>query len=241
MTQVAPSRYSAQLTAELDDWLNGDNSALDHNDHHLTTSATRARTHCRPATTETTSAISHPGRPTHHREDRTNMALQRATKTSGGFLDLKELAVDGPILCVFRVVDFQEPEKATGFDGINLPVIADVLICSGPRTGEVHLGERFIGAITSTLRGVRNPKANKGEQPQPPTTHVGAEIVARVKVLNAGKSNAGAVGDEPSDAEFAAVEQIYQGGAAWNSATGDATGQQPVGAGAGGGSSKRPW
>lgn len=234
----AASRYSPDVAAELDDWLDGDTSALDRNDH-LTASASRARAAHRATRIQTTPAISHPGRTTHHREDTQNMALQRATKTSGGFLDLKELAADGPILCVFRVVEFQEPEKATGFDGINLPVIADVLVCSGSRTGEVHLGERFIGAITSTLRGVRNPKSNKGEQPQPPTTHVGAEIVARVKVLNPGKANAGAVGDEPSDTEFGAVEQVYQGGAAWNSASAD-TAQQPVGAGAGGGS-KRPW
>lgn len=167
--------------------------------------------------------------------------LQRAIKTGGSFLDLKELAADGPVLCVFRVREFQAPEKATGFDGINLPVIADVLICDGPNTGQVHLGERFIGAITSTLRGVRNPRTAKGEQPQPPTTQVGAEIVARVKVLNAGKANAGAVGDEPSDAEFAAVEQVYAGGAAWNVEPQNtaAAAQQSVGAGAG--TSGRPW
>src|SRR5882757_1884159 len=111
------------------------------------------------------------------------MALQRAIKTGGGFLDLKEIAADGPVLAVFRVQEFHAAEKATGFDGINLPVTADVLICSGPGTGEVHLAEKFIGAITSVLRGVRNPRANKGEQPQPPTTKVGDEIVARIKVL----------------------------------------------------------
>jgi len=160
------------------------------------------------------------------------MALQKAIKTSGGFLDLKELAVDGPVLLVFRIKEFHAPEKATGFDGVNLPVIADVLICSGAATGEVHLEERFIGAITAILRGVRNPRAAKGEQPQPPVTKVGDEIVARVKVLNAGKPNAGAVGDEPSDAEMAAVELVYRDGAAWN-----APEQAPVSAGGG----ARPW
>jgi hypothetical protein len=167
------------------------------------------------------------------------MALQRAKRTGGGFLDLKELVADGPVLAVFRVQEFHAPEKATGFDGVNLPVIADVLICSGPRTGEVHLGERFIGAITSTLRGVRNPKTAKGEQPQPPETKVGDEIVVRIKGLNLGKSNASAVGDEPSDAEMDAVERVYDGGAAWavdTSAVASAA-PEPVAAGAG----KRPW
>lgn len=163
------------------------------------------------------------------------MALQRAIKTGGSFLDLKELAIDGPVLCVFRVKEFHAAEKATGFDGVNLPVIADVLVCSGPATGEVHLDERFIGAITSVLRGVRNPRTAKGEQPQAPTTQVGAEIVARVKVLNAGKPNAGAVGDEPSDAEFAAVEAVYQNGAAWNAVPAQRV-SEPAGAGG-----NRPW
>jgi len=171
------------------------------------------------------------------------MALQRAKRTGGAFLDLKELAADGPVLAVFHVREFHAPEKATGFDGVNLPVIADVLICSGPREGEVHLGERFIGAITSTLRGVRNPKTAQGEQPQPPTTAVNDEIVARIKVLNPGKSNAGAVGDEPSDAEMKAVERVYEaagGEAVWTTGASTATSATPEPAMAGG-TAKRPW
>ena len=168
------------------------------------------------------------------------MALQKAKRTGGGFLDLRELAADGPVLAVFRIVEFQAPEKASGFDGVNLPVVADVLICDGPRKGEVHLGERFIGAITSTLRGVRNPRTAKGEQPQPPETAVGDEIVTRIKVLHPGNANAGAVGDEPSDTEMAAVEQVYDGGGAWAAGTSAAAEREPVAAGAGGGKS-RPW
>lgn len=169
------------------------------------------------------------------------MALQRAKRTGGGFLDLKELAIDGPVLAVFHIREFHAPEKASGFDGVNLPVIADVLVCSGPRKGEVHLGERFIGAITSTLRGVRNPKAAKGEQPQPPTTAVGDEIVVRIKGLNLGKSNASAVGDEPSDAEYAEVERVYNemgGETVWIS---DAAVNTPSESVMAGGGAKRPW
>jgi hypothetical protein len=167
------------------------------------------------------------------------MTLTRGKRLGGAFLDLKELAADGPVVCVFRVREFQAPEKATGFDGVNLPVIADVLICDGPRKGEVHLGERFIGAITAPLRGVRNPK--RSEQPQPPETAVGDEIVLRVKVVNAGKANAGAVGDEPSDSEMAAAEAVHANGAGWNAApmNGNGATQQSAAAGAGGG--QRPW
>lgn len=165
------------------------------------------------------------------------MALQRATKTGGAFLDLKELAADGPVLVVFRIREFQTPEK--GDFGHLCPVVADVLVCSGPNTGQVHLGERFIGGITSTLRGVRNPKP--GEQPQPPSNTVGAEIATRIKVLNPGKANAGAVGDEPSDAEFAAIEAVYNGGAGWNAAPQNgAPAAQPEMAAAGA-APGRPW
>lgn len=163
------------------------------------------------------------------------MTLKRGKRLGGAFLDLRELADDGPVLCIFRVREFHAPEKATGFDGLNLPVTADVLVCDGPRKGEVHLGEKFIGAITAPLRGVRNPK--RDEAPRPAETAIGEEIVLRIKVLNKGKSNAGAVGDEPSDTEMAAAEAIHQGGAAWNvaPANGSAAAQEPVAAGG------RPW
>lgn len=142
------------------------------------------------------------------------MALQRAARIGGDFLDLKELANAGPVLAVFRVREFLPAEP--GDYGPNVPVIADVLVCSGPRAGEVHLGERFIGAVTGTLRGVKNPK--KGEQPAPPETAVGDEIAARITVVER-KGNAPFVGlDTPSDPEYAAIEQVHADGAAWNAA-----------------------
>lgn len=148
------------------------------------------------------------------------MPLQRAVKTGGDFLDLKELCAEsgGTVLAVFRVREFQPAENATGFVGQNVPVIADVLICSGPRVGEVHEGERFIGAITATLRGVKNPNAQKNVPVLPPVNEVGAEIATRMKVLNPGKANAGVVGDTPSDVEYAEIERIYADGAAWTAA-----------------------
>lgn len=168
------------------------------------------------------------------------MALKRAVRTGGDFLDLKQLVRDsgGECLAIFKIVEFQASEKATGFEGLNLPVIADVLICSGPRSGEVHLGERFIGAITSALRGVRNPKVAKGEVEQAPVNEVGDEIVTRLKILNPNAANAGVVGDEPSDAECDSIELIYNDGKAWEA--GEVKAEKPkVAAGAGG--KKRPW
>lgn len=139
--------------------------------------------------------------------------LKRATNTGGDFLDLKQLAAEagGTVLAVFRLREFGAAEP--GDFGPILPVTADVLICSGPRAGEVHMSERFIGAITGTLRGVKNPK--KGEPVPEPVNAAGDEIAGRVKVINEGKGNAAAVADDPSDPEYAEIERVHAGGAAW--------------------------
>ena len=135
------------------------------------------------------------------------MALEKGKRLSGAFLDLKELADAGPVVCAFRIVDF--PADEPGDFGTITPVIADVLICDGPRKGEVHPGEKFIGGITAPLRGVPNANKMKNIPVLPPETHVGQEIVLRVKVNNKGRGNAGAVGDEPSDSEMTAAVTLY--------------------------------
>lgn len=164
------------------------------------------------------------------------MAIKKAQRFGGDFLDLKELAQNQPVLVLFRIKEFKEVEAASGFDGYAFPVIADALICSGPRKGEVHQGERFIGAITSILRGVQNARKDKGQKPQPPVNEVGEEIVARIEVLNPGRNNAAAVGNVPSDADMAAVEEFYGDGVAiWGSVPEQRTEAQPAAAGG------RPW
>lgn len=167
------------------------------------------------------------------------MAIKKAVRLGGDFLDLKELAAGEPVLVLFRIKEFREVEKASGFDGYTFPVVADALICSGPRKGEVYQGERFIGAITSILRGVKNARKDKGESPLPPVNEVGDEIVARVEVLNPGRNNAAAVGNVPSDADMAAVEEFYGDGVAvWNAAVPEQRSAEPAAAANGNG---RPW
>lgn len=151
------------------------------------------------------------------------MALKKAIKTGGDFLDLKDLARSGPVLAVFRLREWQPAEP--GEFGPKLPVIADVLICSGPRAGEVCTSERFFGAITTALRGVKNPK--KGEPIPAPTNDLGDDIAVRVKLINEGKGNESAVGDEPSDAEIETIEMHYRDGAGFESVA-----RELVGAGA---------
>lgn len=163
--------------------------------------------------------------------------FKKAERFGGSFLDLKQVAIDGPQLVLFRVQQFHDVEKSAGFEGWTLPVTADAMICSGPRKGEVHLAERFIGAITSVLRGVKNPRKDKGEAPQDPTNDVGDLILARVEVINPGKNNAAAVGNVPSDADVEAVESFYDT-ALWSAVPEQRT---EVKAAATAGASKRPW
>jgi hypothetical protein len=170
------------------------------------------------------------------------MALRKPIPTGGDYLDLRALTDDGPVLVIVRIREFHEPEK--GEFGYLLPVVADVAIVDGPRKDEVHPAEKFIGAITSALRGVRNPNAAKGERPQPPETAVGDEFGLRLSQKNAGKPNAYAVGDVPSATEDAAIEKFYAdhgGDALWNVEQGEAPAKEAATARAGSGGGKRPW
>jgi hypothetical protein len=143
------------------------------------------------------------------------MTLAKPVVTGGDFLDLKELAADGPVLAVFRIREFEDKEMGD-FGAYKVPVIADVLICSGPRKGEVCKSERFFGAPTNALRGVRNPK--KGEEPEPPTTKIGDEIAGRVSIVSKKGSNPFVGLDTPSDVEFAAIAEVHANGAGWSAA-----------------------
>jgi hypothetical protein len=146
------------------------------------------------------------------------MTLQRAARTGGGdFLDLKELCRSGDVVAIFRIVRHDPPED--GQWGVRCPTVADILICTGPRTGEVARGERIMGALTSSLRGVANPRPDKGVGYVPPTTAPGSEIVVRLKLINAGRGNETVVGDVPSDAEMLSADSAYNGGAGWTPTT----------------------
>lgn len=169
------------------------------------------------------------------------MAPKKGKRLNGGFLDLKELAADGPVLCIFHIREFCEDEP--GDFGRLVPVVADVFVADGPRAGEVHPGERFIGGITAPLRGVPNPNKQKNIGVLPPENEIGDEIVLRVKVNNPGKGNAGAVGDEPSDTEFKAAIAAYEkagGEAIWSAVPAQRNGQEPAAAASTGGG-QRPW
>lgn len=168
--------------------------------------------------------------------------ITKAKRVAGGFFSLKDLAENGPVLVLFRIVDFLAPEAAQGFDGTNVPVVADAIVASGPRKGEVHLSEKFMGSITAQLRGVPNPRASKGIGVLAPETRPGQYVLARVKVLNPGKSNAAAAGDEPSDVELAAVSEWFREDM-WNVPTAQlaGVGASSTPAAAAAAASDKPW
>lgn len=142
------------------------------------------------------------------------MALKMATRTGGDYLNLTNLAKDGgPFLAVFRIVEFH-PAAPGDYGYPIVPVIADVLICSGPAKGEVHLAERIFGAPTSTLRGVKNPTKDHPEA-LPPVNEVGDEIVVRVEYVERKGSQPFAGLNVPSDVEFEAVAKVHADGKGW--------------------------
>ena len=76
------------------------------------------------------------------------MSLENA---SGGFTDLDELARDSTLV-VTRIKKIH-PEEVSSEGYKSLPVTADLLICSGQRSGEVVRGMKIRkGGITNTLR-----------------------------------------------------------------------------------------
>lgn len=129
------------------------------------------------------------------------MALKRGQRTGGGFVDLKELAKDGPVVVVFGIREFHPAEP--GKFGPILPVTADLLVIDGDHGGKVILGQRYQGAISSILRGVSNPK--KGEPIPEPTEEIGNDVAVVLRVINEGQPNAAAVGDEPTESTMNAI------------------------------------
>jgi hypothetical protein len=137
------------------------------------------------------------------------MAPKSGTKVAGGgYLDFAELTEDGPIVCVFHLVEFCDPEP--GDYGLKVPVIADVLICDGDRAGEVCPGENIFGAPTGPLRGVKNPK--KGDKIRDildPVNELGDEITFRVDYIEK-KGGQGFVAlDPPSRSDTKTADEAY--------------------------------
>jgi hypothetical protein len=174
------------------------------------------------------------------------MALTRGTKVGGDYFDLGEYAqANGRSLMVFRLVEFEPPEPGD-FGAYKVPVIADVLVCSGAETGAVYRAERLFGAPSGPLRGVKNPKKNEHPPFPAPVHPIGAELVFAVEYVERKGSQPFVALNEPSVAEMDAVAAFYRDGAAWNATPAQpaagATEPQPEMAGAGAPAANgRPW
>lgn len=161
------------------------------------------------------------------------MAIKSAARTGGEFLDLRELAADGPVLALFRIVQFL-PAEPDNYRRNTYPVVADVLICDGPRVGEVHLAEEIKFAAANALRGVT---AKASDQNVPPANEVGDEIACRVVIVDKPGAQPFVGIDPVSSTEMSAIAAIHADGAGW-------AGKAPAMAGAGAPAAvgaSRPW
>lgn len=126
----------------------------------------------------------------------------------GGYLDFAELTEDGPIVCIFHLREFHDPEP--GDYGLKVPVDADVLICDGDRAGEVVLGENFFGAPTGPLRGVKNPKkGDKIRDVADPVNGIGDELTFTVKYVERQGTQSFVALDPPSRADSKMANELY--------------------------------
>lgn len=163
------------------------------------------------------------------------MALKAPTPVANGdYLDLRAGTESGPLLVVFRIVEFL-PGEPDDYGSTTYPVKADALVCSGPDKGTVYRGGVYKYAITNTLRG-----ANR-DTPQP-VNEVGDELAVRCeRAQKKGVPSNTVFGNVPSDAEMAAIAAVYDemgGEKLWAEAAGPHAEPEPAAKSAG---RRAPW
>lgn len=149
------------------------------------------------------------------------MGLTNATG-GGNWIDLDPLARE-KTLVVFRVRELlaDRPSK-TIRNRINKPVLADLLICTGPQAGEVHRDQDLIGGgVVGTLR----------------RAGAGADVAARLEVISSdGNPYVGAQTCTPEELEI--ISKVYDDGRGFERATrlqnSTPAAQETASAGAGG-------
>lgn len=164
-------------------------------------------------------------------------SFKSATSAGGDYLNYRELAADGPVLALFRIISFL-PGEPTNYPGaFTYPVVADVLICDGPRAGEVNLAETIKYAPSNVLRGVSAKASAAGEQP---TNAPGEQIAARVVIVKKqGGPVDGFIGLDPVSAtEREQVAKVWDDGNGWAGKPLAAAGATTAGEASG---TSRPW
>ena len=143
------------------------------------------------------------------------MAVKEAARVSsgGGYIDLRELAgetksksPDDGTLAIFRIVEFEDPEK-TDY-GWDMPVVADVAVidCAhdDEQSGKVWRSQRIRFSPVWVLRGHARPDAKVKLRDLPePVNEVGDEIITRIQ--RKGQGEGFPVLQVPSKADKAAA------------------------------------
>jgi len=140
------------------------------------------------------------------------MSLENA---SGGFTDLDELARDNTLVVV-RIKEIHGEEVSPeGYK--SYPVTGDLLLCSGPRSGEVIRGMKIKkGGVTNTLR----------------RSSVGKDVAGAIVVKKIEKrKDPFAAMDPCNETQLDTVKQVYRGGAGFddNSGLSNAAAAAPAG------------
>lgn len=122
------------------------------------------------------------------------MPLDNAT--GGSYTDLDELAKDNTLV-VFRVKALLPDRPAKGSTRMNKPVLADMLICTGPRKGEVTRDDDIIGG------GITGPLRRAGE---------GKDVAARLEVITHATGNKYVGAQTCTPEELAEIGVVYDDG-----------------------------
>lgn len=123
---------------------------------------------------------------------------------SGGFTDLDELARTNTLIVV-RIKEIL-PEETSREGYKSKPVIGDLLICSGERSGEVVRGMNIRkGGVTATLR----------------RSSVGKDVAGVMVVSTSDKREKPFAAMNPCDStQLDQVKQVYRGGAGFDDNSG---------------------
>lgn len=145
------------------------------------------------------------------------MAIKSAQSVGGEFVDFRGLAANGPVLGLFRIRQYL-PAEPDNYRRNTYPVIADIMICDGPRTGEIHTAENIKFSIAHALRGTTVKDADNGV---PPVNGPGEEVAGRIVLVDKPGKNPFIGLDPVSATELAAIENVRAqlGGDNWGLAT----------------------
>jgi hypothetical protein len=142
------------------------------------------------------------------------VSLTTAVAVQGDdFVNWKDLvAASGPagkVLLVAKIREYSPVgvKAEGGFNGTNYPVTIDVLVCSGPSTGQAYLNQSVIGrGMTRTLRG-QGDNGSIGAPCLPPIYPLNTELPLRLALK--GSPNQYPILDPATPEETTAILAVH--------------------------------